>query len=389
MRYREPQPSCGFARRQCTRLRGSDRKGVSISEVSLPPTGATESGSASEFPDGPWILVVGMHRSGTSALTGMLGGLGLGLPQPDDQWDPLPSNPEHFESMSSVLFDDRLLEFLGGSWDGPPDLPAGWEHRLDVQAFDDEARRAARRAFPDGGPVVWKDPRSCLLLPYWRRLIPETWAAVLMWRSPTEVARSLYQRDGLSWAVGTALWEHYNRAALGALEGTQVYVTSYDELLVDPVGLCGALGAWLDSLDALAARRGTWDVEGGTAGVQEALRHQRLEEDEPLLDSQRDLLERLRQLHGPHQSLPAAGLAPPSPWGSAVLEEHRKAVVLSREVEAREESRLVSEDIIEQLEASAAQSYRTVQAMRTTTSWRLTQPFRSLSAGRHRRHGGR
>jgi hypothetical protein len=80
---------------------GPDRKGDLISEVAHPTRNASEHASATQVPVGPWIVVVGMHRSGTSVLTGVLGGLGLSLPAPDDQWDPLPSNPEHYESMSN------------------------------------------------------------------------------------------------------------------------------------------------------------------------------------------------------------------------------------------------------------------------------------------------
>ena len=49
-------------------------------------------------------------------------------------------------------------------------------------------------AFVDGGPSVWKDPRVCLLLDYWREALTGPLAAVLVWRSPLAVARSLAQR---------------------------------------------------------------------------------------------------------------------------------------------------------------------------------------------------
>jgi hypothetical protein len=362
------------------------------------------------FPGGPWILVVGMHRSGTSVLSGILGGLGLMLPGPDDLWDPEPSNPEHFESKSMVIFDEHLFEFLGGSWHGPPDLSTGWETRPELRAFDDEARRAATRAFSDEGPVVWKDPRACLLLPYWQRLLPGPLATVFIWRSPVEVARSLQQRDGFTAALGAALWERYNRAALDALVGTEVYVTSYDELMGDPVGLCHNLGDWLDSLEGLASRRGTWDLGGAAGVVTETLRHQSIDPDEPLLDSHEQLAERLRQLAGAHRSLPAADLAPPSPWGTAIIEEHRLVVQASRRVGALEKACHTAAVASERLQAindrlqaanerlearSAESSYRadqarrTVQSIRASTSWRLTRPLRAISARRFRDKGAR
>ena len=51
-----------------------------------------------QMPVGPWVLVVGSHRSGTSAVTGALVALGLNGVAPDDRMDDLESNPEHWES---------------------------------------------------------------------------------------------------------------------------------------------------------------------------------------------------------------------------------------------------------------------------------------------------
>ena len=332
-----------------------------------------------------------MHRSGTSVLTGVLGSMGLALPHPDDQWDPEPSNPEHFESIVLGRFNDRLLEFLGGSWDAPPRFPPGWEQQPGVRAFDADARRAARLAFPGDGAVVWKDPRACLVLPYWRRLLPGSFAAVLMWREPGEVARSLRDRDGLSLPLGAALWEEYNRAALRYLEGSPVYVTSYDELLGDPAGLCRALGGWLDSVELLASRRGTWDLEGWAGLVTGTLRHQSTVGEEPLLASQEEVVRRLRELGGAHEALPASGLGPASPWATAVLDEHRSGIALGRRAESSEEALRAAEETNQRLQLQLREAARltdetrrTVRALRASTSWRVTRPLRALSARRSR-----
>ncbi len=159
------------------------------------------------MPPGPWLAVLGMHRSGTSALTGALGSLGFGIPQPGDRMDWPESNPEHWESSALTVYDDEVLADLGGSWDAPPELPAGWETGAAIRV-EPRPETVARRAFPDPGPIVWKDPRLCLLLPYWRRFLPGPHAAVLIWRSPLAVARSLQRRDGMhsprGWPCGSA-----------------------------------------------------------------------------------------------------------------------------------------------------------------------------------------
>ena len=79
-----------------------------------------------KVPAGPWLAVLGMHRSGTSAVTGALGALGFNLPAPSDQLDPHESNPDHFESLSIMRVNDALLKVFGGGWDSPPELPPGF-----------------------------------------------------------------------------------------------------------------------------------------------------------------------------------------------------------------------------------------------------------------------
>jgi hypothetical protein len=184
------------------------------------------------MPVGPWVLVVGMHRSGTSAVTGALGHLGLAPPVESDRWEPSEDNPDHFESRALAFHCDKLLERLGGTWDRPPDPDFEWETEtgLDLEGLGDPAEPASA-AFPDVGPVVWKDPRTCLLLPYWLAHLPKPVAAVYIWRSPISVARSLRTRDRLHLADGVALWDRYNRCGLAGLVGVDTYVTRYESIV--------------------------------------------------------------------------------------------------------------------------------------------------------------
>jgi hypothetical protein len=92
---------------------------------------------------------------------------------------------------------------------------------------------AASAAFPPSGPVAWKDPRVCLLLPYWRSVLPSPLAALFVWRAPLAVAHSLRQRDGMPTLEGLALWERYNRTALEGLEGVDTLVVQYESLIED------------------------------------------------------------------------------------------------------------------------------------------------------------
>src|ERR1700690_2256734 len=75
-----------------------------------------------------FIYVVGMHRSGTSAATGLLCHLGIGEPKEEQRLRATKNNERGFwEAKSLNLFDERLLTHLGGRWCAPPALEPGWE----------------------------------------------------------------------------------------------------------------------------------------------------------------------------------------------------------------------------------------------------------------------
>jgi len=119
------------------------------------------------------VFVLGMHRSGTSAVTRAINAFGVPLGNEADVMPPAPDNPEGFaESLALVDCNERLLRLLGSRWDAPPALLPGWEHRSPVAIERDRAERTFRVVYA-GEHWVWKDPRTCLTLPFWRRVLPE------------------------------------------------------------------------------------------------------------------------------------------------------------------------------------------------------------------------
>jgi len=293
--------------------------------------------AAPTMPAGPWVVVVGMHRSGTSALTGALGALGFQTNRPEDRMDWPESNPEHWESLSLALHDDDLVQRLGGTWDAPPPLSPGWEEGTIARSMPDPAPIVAA-AYPDQGPLVWKDPRICLLLPYWRRLIPGPLTAVLVWRSPVAVARSLEKRDGLPLAVGIALWERYNRSALAGLQGVDTYVVHYEAVLAAPDRALESLTGWFDSLERFAGWRGRWRRTEAAGSLVADLRHQSGDHDGLLLSEHHLMLDCLTSLSGGQDPLGPVELPPESPWSTALLESRRQEHERGRELAAAREA---------------------------------------------------
>lgn len=328
---------------------------------------------------GPWLVVVGMHRSGTSAVTGAIGALGFNLVTADDRLSPHDSNPEHWESLSVLLHNDAILAHLGGTWDAPPRLAEGWESDQELPDRT-AAGELLAAAYPQPGPSVWKDPRVCLLLPYWREVLQAPMAAVLVWRAPLAVARSLRRRDSSPLPYGVALWERYNRAAITNLAGTDVYVLDYDAMVEDPAASLSGLTAWLSSIGTFDGM-GRWDRQGALSVVTENLRHESVkttdDDDRIVLDEQRRLVEQLTALAGSHRALPPAA-GEESPWTEAILDARRSAGVLELRKLKR---RLEHSDAERDWFASALDDSRSdVARLTSSSSWRLTAPVRSIAA---------
>src|SRR5262245_7489893 len=112
------------------------------------------------------LLVLGMHRSGTSALTRVLNLYGAHLPD-----DLLPANygneAGYWESSAIVRFNDGILARLGSRWDTPtwfslPDLTAEAK-----QEAADTLAGLLKTEHGDAPLLVIKDPRICRLLSVW------------------------------------------------------------------------------------------------------------------------------------------------------------------------------------------------------------------------------
>lgn len=200
------------------------------------------------------VMVVGMHRGGTSAVAGALCGAGFSL----GGQDAMPAHDENplgfFELESTAAINDRLLAAAGGSWDHPPPSDA-------VAAISDLANstlgprvdQLAREASP--APLVVKDPRTSVLIGVWAPLIGPVLRPTAVIRNPFETALSLASRDGFSIAAGLALWEFNWTSLLQGLEDQAVYVVRYEQLLTDKSVLTGLLQWTQDVLPSpLAAR---------------------------------------------------------------------------------------------------------------------------------------
>lgn len=217
------------------------------------------------------IVVLGMHRSGTSSVTRVLNLLGASLGADDDLMHAADNPRGHWESTELVDANDRVLAAHGGSWRSPPPLATGWERGGAAETLLPDLAETFARVYADApSPWVWKDPRTCLTLPLWRRVLDSP-VVVLVLRDPRPVATSLRRRNGFRIGYGMNLWERYTRAAVAAGAGLPVVVVRFEQMHDDPAAgvarLCdglAAVGLPLDG-DRAAAAASIHVARGGAA----------------------------------------------------------------------------------------------------------------------------
>jgi hypothetical protein len=179
------------------------------------------------------IVVVGMHRSGTSATTRVINLLGIPTCSAKNLWGELRGNVTgSWESSSLSSFNEQLLASAGGSWWCPPSAAAIAELTNDVDML--AAARYLFRRLHTAANWVWTHPRVSVLLPFWRADLPDIASAVPVVRHPLEVADSLHVHDRIPrpWAI--ALWERYVRQSVRGLNGMSVLVLPYGTLVTAP-----------------------------------------------------------------------------------------------------------------------------------------------------------
>jgi hypothetical protein len=142
------------------------------------------------------VCVLGMHRSGTSLLAGIMRELGVDLGPDEEFLPPDPNNQSgYFELADLVEINDEILAHYGGSWDELPELPPGWEDSDQLAQIRERARRILGRRFAASKEWAWKDPRTCITLPFWQRLVSGL-RYVICVRNPVDIAHSLRAREG-------------------------------------------------------------------------------------------------------------------------------------------------------------------------------------------------
>lgn len=199
------------------------------------------------------LLVLGMHRSGTSAVTRVLNLAGVRLGA--NLMEGIDGNNRRgfWEHLDAVAINERLLHWFGRTWFDLRPLPEGWVHASATTEAMEQMRALIQHEFADAPLWALKDPRLCLLAPAWLRAIDAlgmTTICVVVVRHPEEVAASLYARDGLSRGYAFVLWGEYLLAALAAAQGRPCVIIDYARFI----------GDWRSALQTIAGVSGLTDA---------------------------------------------------------------------------------------------------------------------------------
>jgi hypothetical protein len=225
------------------------------------------------------IIIAGMHRSGTSALTRALNLAGVPLPR--YLMPPAAENADGFwEPVEVVRIHDDILRMLRSGWNDPREIPGEW---FSGPASGDSRRALAawiEKEMRGKDSLLIKDPRMCRLLPLWQ-IVCGTMGidtcTVIPFRHPIEVARSLKARDKLPEMTSLFLWLRHVLDAERFSRGRARSFVSFDQLMNDGPGTVRRIGSelgltFVTSDPELAASLG--------AALKPGLRHHTVADDE-------------------------------------------------------------------------------------------------------------
>lgn len=182
------------------------------------------------------LLILGMHRSGTSAITRVLSLMGATLP---DRLMPAVANNNEtgfWESKPLSLVHDAILKEVGSGWDDWRPIRFDRLSAEKRSEFKAQMRDVLEEEFDDAKLFVLKDPRICRLVPIYIELFAEMGIEprfVLPLRNPGAVAKSLAARDDMSPGFASLLWLRHVLDAEAETRAARRVLVSYDDLVDD------------------------------------------------------------------------------------------------------------------------------------------------------------
>ena len=217
------------------------------------------------------VFIVGMHRSGTSALAGLLHRVGFAMPQ-TDLIPATEGNPRgHWESKVLYQNNNRLLKELGSSWQQATNFPPGLSDSEPCCQWRQQMLEFFANSLQVDSAVILKDPRFSLLgfamAPWLTSGIFDP-VFLMCLRHPAEVAHSLWKRDEMPTIKACRLWISYVLSAQKLCRNQVHRIILYDHLVDNTLDvLSGCVQLITTSLEFAQ------NYDFAVSSVEPALRH--------------------------------------------------------------------------------------------------------------------
>jgi len=236
-----------------------------------------------------FVFVLGMHRSGTSALTGML--VQAGFTAPSDLMPASIANPKgYWESLGILGINEAFLEEMESHWSSSLPLPAGWSESISARKWRTSLINLISEVFGGAQLAMIKDPRFCTLImglePWFESRLINT-SFIIPIRHPLEVANSLLQAEGIDLYKALRLWIKSIFMTEQATRGFKRKFISFDELIQNPTN---ALETCLLLVESAADPESKVRMVDDQNGIRPEINHQattfidkRLKRQQPIL----------------------------------------------------------------------------------------------------------
>lgn len=169
------------------------------------------------------LIILGMHRSGTSCLAGTLeqAGVCLGEVSNYNKYN----KKGNKENSKTMALNNKILEYNDASWDKPP-VNLTWTKDHELEALSLIKEFETNCLSPYWG---FKDPRVLVTLPFWSKLLPQA-KYIATYRNPDSVAKSLNSRAeaSIDHQTGLDLWASYNQQLIGFYQKSPFPIISFD-----------------------------------------------------------------------------------------------------------------------------------------------------------------
>jgi len=181
------------------------------------------------------ICILGMHRSGTSAVTRAFNLLGVYIGESEQIVPPHDDNPKGFWEHKGIIdIHERILNSLSCNWYDIWPLEQEWWELQEIKEIKEDLINLLLQDFAEKPLWGWKDPRTCLTLPLWHEISEQLNFDIrfpIVLRNPIDIANSSMKRNNFPLNKSYLLWQLYTLSALEGTKNTKRCIVSYDDFL--------------------------------------------------------------------------------------------------------------------------------------------------------------